>query len=682
MAALDRWNESDENLSRRGFLGRSTLAAGVLGSVGFLASRGAADGADPPDEKHEAMRHPLDPLSADEIAAAVKVVREAKSLGDSCRFVTVSLAEPPREILDAFRPGRPFPREAAVLLMHSAVARSYEAVVDLKAGALRSYEPLAEGLQPLIVADEFVDCDAAVKKCPEFLEALRKRGVTDPSLVLVDAWSAGMYGNERPEERGKRLVRALAFVRSGPGEMAYARPLEGVVAVLDLHAMKVLRIEDYGVVPLPEEPARWAGSDLPPPRPGLKPLSVEQPDGPSFTVEGRQVSWQGWTFRIGFAPREGLVLHDIVFRHGGQERPLLRRAAISEMVVPYGDPAEKHYRENAFDIGEYGIGTMLNPLAPGCDCLGSICYFDAHICDGKGRPATLASAICLHEEDAGILWKHTDWTSKTTETRRARRLSVSVFATVGNYDYGFYWHFYQDGAIQCEVKLTGVMHTTALAEGETPRYGVEVAPRLNAPFHQHVFATRLDFCVDGPKNAFYEVNMVSPPRGPENPHGNGFRAEEELLAREKDARRRVNTASSRFWRVVNHSKKNRFGHPVAYRLVPGENAPPFVQTDAAVLKRAGFAEYNLWVTPYDRDQRYAAGEYPNQHPTGDGLPTWTAADRSVADTELVAWYVFAHTHVPRPEDWPVMPSNALGFWLKPDGFFDRNPALDVPAPKV
>jgi primary-amine oxidase len=174
--------------------------------------------------------------------------------------------------------------------------------------------------------------------------------------------------------------------------------------------------------------------------------------------------------------------------------------------------------------------------------------------------------------------------------------------------------------------------------------------------------------------------MVSPPRGPDNPHGNAFRAEATLLAREKEARRRVNSATSRYWRVVNHGRKNRLGQPVGYRLLPGENAPPFVQPDAAVLKRAGFAANNLWVTPYDPKQRYPSGDYPNQHPTGDGLPVWTAADRPVADTDLVVWYVFAHTHVPRPEDWPVMPVHALGFWLKPDGFFDRNPALDVPAP--
>jgi len=120
---------------------------------------------------------------------------------------------------------------------------------------------------------------------------------------------------------------------------------------------------------------------------------------------------------------------------------------------------------------------------------------------------------------------------------------------------------------------------------------------------------------------------------------------------------------------------------VAYRLVPGENCPVFAQADASVRRRAGFASHQLWVTPYRAEERYPAGDYPNQNAGGDGLPRWTAGNRSIENTDVVLWYVFAHMHVPRPEDWPVMPACALGFHLKPDGFFARNPALDVPPPR-
>jgi primary-amine oxidase len=679
MAPDDRGDLNEGSLSRRGFLGRGALGAGVLGAACFVPRAVAA--AVREEDRAEGSRHPLDPLSASEIVEAVRVIRAARPISPSYRFMTIVLAEPPKSALQDERVAD-CPREAAVLFMDRATGHSYEAIVDLGSGMVRSYQRVADGLQPSITIDEFVECEAAIKRSPEFLAALRKRGVTDPNLVMIDPWPAGTYGDERHEERGKRLVRALAFVRSEPTDNGFARPLDGVVAVFDLHTMQMVRVDDHGVVPLPPEPGNWARSYFPEKRAGLQSLAISQPEGPSFTVDGHEVAWQNWKFRVGFTPREGLVLHTIRYRDGGRDRQVMHRASICEMVVPYGDPAEKYFRKNPFDMGEYGMGTMANSLTPGCDCLGSIRYFDAHLTNSQGQAVTIKDAICLHEEDAGILWKHTDGRLSQTEVRRARRLSVSYFATAGNYDYGFYWHFYQDGSIQCEVKLTGVMNTTALAPGESPAYGVEVAPRLCGPFHQHIFAARLDLDVDGSENAVYEVNMVSPPLGPENPHGNAFRAEATLLARESQAKRRVSTPTSRFWRIVNPARRSRLGQPVGYRLVPGENAPPLVHEAAAIMKRAGFTAHNLWVTPYRPEERHAAGDYPNQHPTGDGLPVWTAADRNVADTDLVVWYVFAHTHVPRPEDWPVMPVSALGFWLKPDGFFERNPALDLPPPVV
>jgi primary-amine oxidase len=439
-------------------------------------------------------------------------------------------------------------------------------------------------------------------------------------------------------------------------------------------------VEDYGVVPLPPESGNWAREYIPRMRTDLKPIEISQPEGPSFKVSGNLVEWQKWKFRIGFTPREGLVLHTVSYTDETGERPILHRASICEMVVPYGDPGEPYYHKNAFDIGEYGIGMLANSLALGCDCLGVIHYFDFPLTNSSGKASMLKHAVCLHEEDFGILWKHTDWRTNQSEVRRSRRLSVSFIATVGNYEYGFYWYFYQDGNIQCEVKLTGIMNTTTLPPGKQSLYGVEVAPRLNAGNHQHIFAARLVASVDGPSNSVYEVNTVGLPIGPANPHGNAFVAEETLFATEMQARRRVNANSARFWRIKNSGRKNKLGKPVAYRLIPGENCPPFVQPDAPIMRRAGFTSNHLWVTPYRQDERFAAGDYPNQHPTGDGLPIWTEADRPITETEVVLWYVFANNHVPRPEDWPVMPVGTIGFQLKPDGFFDGNPAMDVPPP--
>ncbi|MCE9567169.1 MAG: primary-amine oxidase [Planctomycetes bacterium] len=620
-------------------------------------------------------RHALEPLTPDEIVAAVTVIREQAKLASSYRFVSVTLREPAKEIVLA---GKPTAREAFLILLDNATGRGYEAIVDVAQRQPVSMLPLREGVQPPIMLDEFVECEEAVKRSPEFLAALKLRGVEDVNLVMVDPWSAGVYGTELPDEKHRRISRALCWLRTEPMDNGYARPIDGLTVVVDLNTMEVLRIEDHGVIPLPPTAGNWAREYIPETRPDLKPLEVQQPHGASFEIDGHEIRWQKWRFRISFTPREGLVLHTVSYRDGGRERPILYRASVVEMVVPYGDPRVQYFRKNAFDLGEYGIGMLANSLVLGCDCLGLIRYFDAHMTDSRGNLVTIKNAVCLHEEDHGVLWKHTDWRTNQTEVRRSRRLVVSFVATVANYEYGFYWHFYQDGSIQLEVKLTGIMNTTSLHPGETPGYGTEVAPQLNAPNHQHFFCARLDMNVDGQRNTVEEVNTIGHPTGPDNPHGNAFTAKVTPLTRESVAARTTNAATSRFWRIVNPQQKNKLGRPVGYRLVPGENAIPFADGEAAVLKRAGFLNKHLWVTPYHPDERFPAGDYPNQNPGGDGLPKWTAADRAIDDTDVVVWYTFGHTHIPRPEDWPVMPASSIGFFLKPDGFFNANPALDLP----
>jgi primary-amine oxidase len=258
---------------------------------------------------------------------------------------------------------------------------------------------------------------------------------------------------------------------------------------------------------------------------------------------------------------------------------------------------------------------------------------------------------------------------------------VSFIATVGNYEYGFYWYLYLDGNIQLEVKLSGIVSPMAVEIGDTPEYANVIGVGVAAPHHQHLFSARLDLDVDGTENSVYEVNAEPVPPGPDNPWANAFRAAATHLDRELVAQRDMNAASSRSWRVVNESVMNRLGQPVGYKLIPTMSTPTMLAApESSVGKRAGFARHNLWVTPYSPDERRAAGEFPNQHAGGDGLPRWTAADRSITETDVVLWYTFGVTHFVRPEDWPVMPVEYTGFLLSPFGFFDRNPALDLPPP--
>lgn len=627
---------------------------------------------------HAAVRHPLEAPTAEEIATAVGILRAAGHAGPDARFVHVVLDEPTKDELRHHAAGGPVERRLRALIVPGPDLDMVEAVVSLTTGAVTHVRRI-EGMRPAILFTEALDAILLLREHPGWVAALKRRGIDDPSRVQVDPWPAGSFG--LPFEEGRRLARCLAYLRDAPDDNGYARPIEGLVAFVDLGRREVVELWDRDVAPLPPERASYLPADVGPLRDDLKPLEIHQPDGPSFTVEGNLVRWARWSLRVGFDPYEGLVLHTVGFEDGGRVRPVLHRASISEMVVPYGDPDPLHAFKNAFDAGEWGLGRMANSLALGCDCLGVIHYFDAVLTNEQGEPYVVPNAICMHEEDYGILWRHHDVHGGTNEVRRSRRLVVSFIATVGNYDYGFYWYFYLDGTIQLEVKLTGIVSPKAVSPDATDEFANAVAPGVAAPHHQHLFCARLDLDVDGPDNRVYEVEAEPLPAGPGNPLGNAFRQRVTLLRTEAEARRQVAAATSRAWRVVNPAVTNRLGQPVGYKLTPTMSTPTLLaQPDSSVARRAGFARHNLWVTPYRPDERRAAGEFPNQHPGGDGLPRWTAADRPIVDTDVVLWYTFGVTHFVRPEDWPVMPVEYTGFLLTPFGFFDRNPALDVPPP--
>jgi primary-amine oxidase len=375
-------------------------------------------------------------------------------------------------------------------------------------------------------------------------------------------------------------------------------------------------------------------------------------------------------------------LHLVEYFDQGRWRPILYRASLSEMYVPYGDASPSHNFKNVFDTGEVGIGVLANSLVLGCDCLGEIHYFDVCLNDPEGQPAPLKNAICMHEEDYSLLWKHLEYNEDGTtrvEVRRSRRLVISSISTVGNYEYGYYWYLYQDGTIQFEVKLTGIIAPAAIAPGQKPISGTLVAPGLYGPNHQHYFNVRLDMMVDGIKNSVVEVNCEPLPWGPENPRGNAWVARETLLATESEAQRTIEPRTARYWKIINPSSLNQQGQPVAYKLVPGANTFPFFHENSPQWQRGGFVRNHLWVTEYNPQERYAAGEYPNQQRGGDGLPAYVQQNRSLVEKNNVVWYTFGSNHVVRPEDWPVMPVDMIGFALKPVGFFNGSPALDVPA---
>jgi primary-amine oxidase len=618
--------------------------------------------------------HVLDPLSSTQIATFVAAVRESDRIGDRPRFWGIALDE------EKARGGSPGgPRPVRLVVMNPDAKKAWEVrgwTAGPESPAVVEVWMDVDHRRPGVSSDEARLIAQAARTSPLLTEALAKRGITDTSLIWVDPESITGFVPEDLADR--RLSWGTVWHREFPEDNGYARPVAGLVPILDLDTLEVVRVEDHGVIPMPTETGVYTSGTWGPDR-AVSALDIVQPEGPGFLIDGHRVTWQNWSFRVGFTHREGLVLHDIVYRDGDVERPVVRRAAVNEMYVPYLDSDPTAYRKNFFDWGEYGAGPLTASLELGCDCLGEIRYFDVEYLDGHGVTQTVRNGICLHEEDDSILWKHVNTRTGSAEVRRSRRLVISSFATVANYDYGFYWTLSQDGSIELEVKLTGIMSVSGIADGEKPRFGRLVAPGVQAPTHQHYFAVRLDMAVDGLLNRLVEVHAEVEPDEALNPHGNAVIAVETPITSEAHGARRADPARALHWRVESESATNRFGESTAYRLAIQNTAQLYARPNSVVERKAPFVARQLWASAFDAEERYIAGEYPNQGELGDdGVHVWQRADRSLENQRLVLWPVLGVHHFPRPEQWPIMPVDRISLRLEPDGFFDRNPSLDVP----
>lgn len=606
----------------------------------------------------------MTPLSESEISLATSLVQRDGGLDPGAWFETIAP--------DESHGRNPESRRAYVCCYEPSSNRTFAGVVDLEHAALVKWDHL-EGVQARIVPDEFDMACKLAREHPEFIQALKDRGVDDPSRVLIESWSAGNFGSE--EERSKRIAYGHCWLMNDANDNPYARPIANLHPVFDLATREILRIEDYGAAPVAPDPGPIKRDDQ---RIDVKKIDITQSDGPSFTVDGYKVQWQNWQVDVGYSVREGLILYNIGYQDKDRLRPIMHRASMAEMVIPYGDPRHANFRRNAFDVGEYGVGASFDSLALGCDCLGHIYYFDVWSHDWHGKPKLIKNAVCMHEEDFGILWKYSNPKKGQATVTRSRRLVISSIATIGNYVYGFFWYFYQDGTIGVEVKATGIPFPSGIAEGEESPYGIKVAPGVESHVHQHVFSYRFDMAVDGGRNTLTEVNFEAAPMDSHNLYGNAIVTRETILSNESEAQRNMNISSSRYWKVINPNVTNAHGTATGYKLVPGANALPFQHPDSPVGKRAGFMYHHLWGTQYQEDELYPAGWFPNQHEGGDGLPKWVQANRPLDNEDIVVWYTLNYHHLPRPEDWPVQPVVYAGFHWMPVGFFDENPAMDVP----
>ena len=616
--------------------------------------------------------HPLDPLSSQELRDVVEHARNVWKLDHRHLFAMVQLHEPSKEVINNWKNSTPVERAAKITLWNSATSTVIEAVITVEGKEISFTE--IPGAKAPILSTESEKAIKAAKADKRIIAALKNRGIENLDQVHMETWPIGAQIPKDLDD-GRRLIWTPMWQRPTEFANLYAHPINGLHAIVDLDSGEVVFVENTEMIPIPQTPGPYrenqTGANI-----KLKDLAIVQSEGPSFSVEGWKVNWERWNLRVGFCQREGLVIHDVKFKDQDKERKIAHRLSIAELVIPYGDPSQGAYRKNAFDTGEFGLGNYTNSLTLGCDCLGEIVYLDAAVTTPNGSIKEIPNAICMHEEDNGILWKHVD-ADGHTEVRRGRRFVVSSIVTVNNYEYGYFWYFYQDGTIEFEAKLTGIVLTVADAIGKNHPSATELEPGLWAPYHQHILCARLDLDIDGEKNSVLEIESFAHPQGEKNPYGGAYETRETLFTKEKESQRVIDPFSGRYWKIVNEKVKNHMDHPVGYKLIPGHTTFPLALPESTIGKKAAFMYKHLWVTKNNDSEKYPAGDYPFQHPGGAGLPEWTKANRNIENEDVVLWYVFGTNHIPRTEDWPVMPVERTGFHLKPSGFFARSPGIDV-----
>ncbi len=627
-----------------------------------------------------AAGHPLDPLSYQEIWRVLELIRDAGHMDRETRFSQLTLHEPPKSDVLAWSPGTEMPRSAYALVRHG--NDSFEAIIDLSAGQVASWSPL-QGIQPNWSGDDYEAVVDKVLEHPDFLAGLKARGITDTTFLDCDTIPPGYFGTEG--ERGRRIGNVSCAEPRGVRN-AWTRQVEGLSAVVDLDSEEVLRVVDDGPVPLSATDADFDRTTLERPREVPGPLDTRQPLGPGFEIDRHWVSWQNWRFHLRPDQRVGAVLSLVSYQEqlDGPARSVMYQGHLSEIFVPYMDPSFGWYRRNFIDVGEFMAGGLAKALLRGRDCPDYATYIDTVISNDKGRPRTLPDTICVFERETGDpAWRH--WSSEMPDSRRSRDLVVRVGAVVGNYDYLLDWIFRQDGAIEVRVGATGILEVKATkdkdalqAGSDADAYGRFVDRNIVAVNHDHYFSYRLDLDIDGTTNRFVADRLVTQRLPADHPRRSLWVREEHVPASEHEARLDINLERPALWRVLSGDRRNSSGYPTSFQLFPGRNANTLLSKDDYPRRRAGFIDHHLWVTPQRDGERHAAGDHPTLSEPGQGLPAWTAADRPIRDRDVVVWHTIGMHHLPRSEDWPVMPTMWYGFELRPFDFFDRNPALDLP----
>ena len=626
-------------------------------------------------ESKAIIPHPMEPLNEVEITSLKSILSQHAQFTADHRFCLVDLKDPDKNIAE--------PDRVAFTLLYDWNTRiTSEVEVNLRTQEVLSWKDLVASSPPntAIAADrakEFLLND------PDFISTVEALGIEDiadlgfQAIPMQDEKNISFYSAYAWVNDPKRMdqIGLSIFTQfdSKSGRIFGRNNSFGKYFVRK--GTREYRLQKFLELPKENSPAVIITD---PNWPARKPLSIQQSKGSGFQVNGSKVNWQNWEIHFGMDPRSALEIFEVGYQQNDTLRKIIHKAGLSEAVTPYGDPKYRSFYPA--DVGEMHMATYgLRPMVPGEDTPDNAILLPTTLYNHLGDPVIIENAIAIYERDRDIVWRHEQ------DARRARELVIKTNVIIDNYDFSMSWIFNQAGGLEAEMLLSGQVQHYKLPnhidletlEERTEHYFTVVAPSLAAPIHQHYFNYRVDLDVDGVQNSIYEMNLEPAPDSA-NESGEWFYYEKTLLSDEQSAQRTPSVHKSRHWRISNDNKRTALNQSPSYILMPTGNAFPKLKDNAPVLDRFGFLKKQLWVSPYQEAEKYASGLYTNPEFELSGLPVWTKANRNLVNEDLVLWYTFGMTHLPRPEDWPYMPIHRRGFKLWPYGFFTQNPAIGIP----
>ena len=640
----------------------------------------------------ERTASPLNPLTPAEIEATVQVLRDAGRLREGLRFTEIALKPPPKEQVWAFAlQGKAVsvPREASFVILDG--KKVIEGAVDLGAKKLLDWKEVEGAHGMVLLSDDLATVQAAIETSPEYAQALARRGIHDPKKVVATPLTAGYFDGKDQLRQEDRLLKVVSYQDVGDNNY-WAHPIENLVAVVDLVAKKVVKVEDAGVVPVPMAARPYDGSDRKPLAP-FKPLSITEPEGKNYTITGNTLHWRNWDMHLRLDSRVGLVLSTVSYNDKGTKRKVMYEGSLGGMIVPYGDPDVGWYFKAYLDSGEYGMGVLTSPIERGTDAPENAVLLDATLAGYDGKPTPVPNAIAVFERYADPEYKHQEY-GKPNMSAERRELVVRWISTVGNYDYIFDWVFAENGTIGIHAGATGIeavkgVRSRTMQDAtakEDTRYGTLLDHNIVGTTHQHIYNFRLDLDVDGEANELREIDPVVAPNTRGGPRTSTMQTTERTVQTEKQAAQKFDPATVRL--LSNPARANKVGNAVSYQLIPyaggthpiakGANFAP----DEWIYHRLSFMDKQIWVTRYDPNERFPEGKYPNRSARDTGLGQFTADDQPIVGTDNVVWLTTGTTHVARAEEWPIMPTEWVHALLKPWNFFDETPTLGLARPKA